>query len=788
MRIPVAAPRAVTAAVLALFASTAAIAQDKPKESDKDADPQRVTVTATKRLTAVQDTPLAVTAFSGRDLEKAQVKDLTTLQSLVPNLSVEQHGDSGGVHVFLRGVGSTNHTEIGDPAVAFHVDGVYSPRPQGATVLMYDLASVEVARGPQGTLFGRNATAGSVNLVTAKPRLGDSSGHAGLVIGDRHRLGVQAAMSFPLGDKAALRVAAISERQDGWVEYQPRSNVQPGARKYGAVDQQGARVTLLWQPTESLTTTTAVEYYRDNGAGQVMLMQTPRAGQKWNSALIDTPGILEQDNVTLRTRIDWAITPAVELSYIGSVSSMARKNASDDDAGVLPGFKQEHRTEWSRFNNSTHELNLKSTDSGAFQWIAGLFSIKEDNRIRFDIDISQIPAPAGTGPIVVHPVNAGDTAWAMSFIQPKRTLSSNAVFGQGTLKFTEQLALTAGARYTKETKKDVGGRNWVCPDFGATIGTGGRLIGPGGPVTAERCGSAHAPGTWPGGGANDGKTEDDATTYLVRGEWKPNRDFLAYATVTSGFKSGGLSDGGRRHKPEFLTNYEAGAKMEFFNRQLALNLSAFVMKYKDMQVSSIEFTGEGAARQQQLVTSNAARATIKGLEGEWSWRLTRDARLIGNVSWLNAEYDEFVTCDSALLDCNNPANVVNLKGNKLPHAPEFSTTVGFEHDFTMGGRKLTPRVQAHYQTKTNLQQFDAIGANASAAARAYPDARQQEAYGKVDFSLRYGDASDKWYLEAFVVNATDEKVKTDAAWRGSNTWVSFYHPPRTYGVRTNYRF
>jgi iron complex outermembrane receptor protein len=441
---------AIPAAALLLLASMTTLAQDKPKEGEKEAEAQRVTVTATKRLTTVQDTPLAVTAFSQRDLEKAQVKDLTSLQALIPNLTVEQHGDSGGVHVFLRGVGSTNHTELGDPAVAFHVDGVYSPRPQGATVLMYDLASVEVARGPQGTLFGRNATAGSVNLVTAKPKLGDASGHAGVVIGDRNRLGVQAAMTFPLGEKTALRLAAISERQDGWVEFQPRSNVQPGARKFGAVDQQGARATLLWQPTDNVTTTTALEYYRDNGAGQIMLAHSPRPGQKWNSALVDTAGILAQDNTTLRTRVDWAISPAIELSYIGSVSSMARKNASDDDAGVQPGFKQEHRTEWSRFNNHTHELNLKSTDGGAFQWIAGLFSINEDNRIRFDIDISDIGTPAaGGGPIVVVPTKASDTAWAMSFIQPKRTLSSNAVFGQGTLKLNDQLSVTAGARYTK---------------------------------------------------------------------------------------------------------------------------------------------------------------------------------------------------------------------------------------------------------------------------------------------------------------------------------------------------
>jgi iron complex outermembrane receptor protein len=780
-------PRAVSAAVLALLAGTPALAQT----TTPDADSQRVTVTATKRLTTVQDTPLAVTAFSQRDLDKAQVKDLSTLQSMVPNLTVEQHGDSGGVHVFLRGIGSTNHTELGDPAVAFHVDGIYSPRPQGATVLMYDLASVEVARGPQGTLFGRNATAGSVNLVTAKPKLGDSSGSAGIVVGDRARMGLQAAMNLPLGDNTALRIAAISDKQDGWVDFQPRSNVLPGAKKYGATDQAGLRATLLWVPSANVTTTTALEYYRDAGAGQVSLMQTPRAGQKWNSALIDTPGMLDQDNTTLRTRVDWAISPALELSYIGSVSTMARKNASDNDAGTQPGFKQEHRTEWSRFNSNTHELNLKSTDGGSFEWIAGLFSVNEDNRIRFDIDISQSPLMAGGGPIVVNPVAGTDTAWAMSFIQPKRTLSSNAVFGQGTFKLSPTLSATAGARYTSEEKKDVGGRNWVCPDFGATIASGGHLIGAGGAVDAVSCASAYAPATWNNatGGANDGVTKDNAATYLGRVEYKPSRDLLAYATVSTGFKSGGLSDGGRRHKPEFLTNFELGAKAEFFDRTLALNIDAFVMKYKDMQVSAIEYTGTGIARQQQLVTSNAARATVRGIEAEWSWRLSRADRITGNASLLDAKYDDFLTCDSALLDCGLASSVVNLKGDALPHAPKFSTTVAYEHDFaTASGARLTPRVQLHHQSRTKLGVFGDMDSRYSAAARATPDARFQAAYTTADLSLRYEEAKARWFMEAFVVNAGDQKVKTDASWVTNSTWTSFYNPPRTYGMRANYRF
>ena len=776
-------------ALLTGIVQAPAHAQAQAQSSAPDTTVERVIITTTKRLTTVQDTPQAVTAISMRELDKAQARDLSSIQALIPNLTVEQHGDSGGVHVFLRGIGSTNHTEIGDPAVAFHVDGVYSPRPQGATVLMFDLASVEVARGPQGTLFGRNATAGSINLVTAKPKLGETGGNASVIFGDRNRVGVQAVLNLPLAEKLALRVSAISEKQDGWVDFQPRSYVQPGAAKYGAVNQQGVRTTLLWEPDEALSATLAAEYFRDNGAGNVSLAQTPRAGQKRYSALIDTPGVLDQDVLQMRGRIDWRPTSGLELSYIGSLTRMERQNASDNDAGTQPGFKQEHRTEWSRFDSSTHELNLKSTGDGPFQWIAGAFLVKEDNRIRFDIDISQTAVPPGGAPIVVFPVLAADTAWAMSFIQPKRTLDSKAIFGQGTFKLTKDLGLTLGARYTDEGKKDVGGRNWVCPQFGATIGSGGRLIGPGGPVTVATCGSAYAPGTWPGGGANDGEINDTASTYLGRVEYKVSKDILTYATVSSGFKSGGLSDGGRRHLPEFLTNYEVGAKAEFFDRALALNLAAFFMKYKDMQVSAIEYTGTGIARQQQLVTSNAAKATIKGLEAEWSWRLSKADRFSGNLSFLQARYDDFLTCDSALLDCSVAANVVNLKGEDLPHAPKFSTTFAYEHDFTTAaGSRITPRVQLHHEARTKLGTFGAMNAAYPAAATATPDARFQAAYSTVDLSLRYEEPKGRWYVEAFVVNAGDEEVKTDASWVTGSTWTSFYRPPRTLGLRASMKF
>ncbi len=784
------------AAILAV-SGTAAAQQGEPVggRETQTAAVDEIIVTATKRSLSLQDTPIAVSAFGQDTLDRAQVNDLATLQTLVPNLTVEQHGDSGGVHVYLRGIGSANHTELGDPAVAFHVDSVYSPRPQGATVLMYDVERVEVLRGPQGTLFGRNATAGVVNIITAKPRFDDFSASGEFIVGNYERVGTRAHVNVPVTDNFAFRIAGATERRDGFVDFQERSAAVRN-RKYGAADQVAVRGTALWEPTEQIRATVAAEYYRDNGTGNIALLQTKRPGTKRYSALVDTPGYLDQDNLSFRGQLDYSPTDWLELTYIGGYNDMGRKNASDNDAGAIPGFKQEHRTEYSSFESFTHEVQAKSAGDGPLQWIVGAFYMEEDNAIRFDIDISQIPASRipPFGPIIVNPTQPGDTAYSMSFVQPKRTLNSKAAFAQATYSVTDDIRLTGGIRRTTEKKKDVGGRNWVCPDFGATIGQGGRLLGPGGALTPESCGSVYAStgGNWPGGGFNDGKTKDSKTTWLARGEWDINDDLMTYASVSTGFKSGGLSDGGRRHLPETLTNYEVGFKASL-GRALTFNAAAFYMDYKDLQVSAVERLPSG---QQQLVTSNAASATIKGFEGELNWAITEADTLSGFFSVLDAEYDEFLTIDTTFFDSANLGNTVDLGGRKLRHAPTFSATAIYEHAFEFGnGGRLVPRIQFHYETKSTLSPFNDV------YPTLYRGAGEQKAFTKTDLSVRYEGADGNWTLEAFVQNLEDKAIKTDiqnigASSNGTPTtaptnlgnWVAFYNPPRTYGARLSYRF
>ncbi|WEF34754.1 TonB-dependent receptor [Pseudoduganella chitinolytica] len=769
---------------------------------------ERIVVTANRRDQLVQDTPLAVSAFTQDTLQNNQVKDLASLTALVPSLVVEPHSDSGGVHVYLRGVGSANHTELGDPAVAFYVDGIYLPRPQGATALMYDLAHVEVARGPQGTLNGRNSTAGAVNLVSAAPNTTRTMGSASVTAGNRHRLQVQGMINLPFGDNVALRVAAIKDSHEGYVDFARGSNVPPGADKYGAQDQAGARATLLWKLTPALRATFIADYYEDKGAGNVYLAQEPPAGQDRWSAVIDTPGALDQSIATYKTKWNWAATDWLDVQYLGSWSRLQRSNASDADAGMFLGFKAENRTEWGQFDSHSNELQLRSAGTGPVQWVAGLFEFGEKNRIRFDIDRSQISEATlrqdlAAGNVIFVRPTVGEYASAMSFIQGDRQLKSKAVFAQGSYDLNEQTKVTAGARYTKDHKFDRGGQNWACPNWpdnaprGTEVLTPNQLaqlvtpgtglinthnIGPGGPVTVANCGNTP--------GDNTADLEYGQATWLGRVEYKPAKDILAFASVTTGFHSPAIGDGGATTKPEKLTSYEIGFKSDLLGRTLTLNLDAFWMKYKDKLESQVV--------NNTLQNFNAAGATVKGIEAEFAWRPSQAARIGGNATWLRAAYDSFLSCDidAARANgqaCGTTAPTEDVGGSVLKHAPRFATTVMGEYDFAVAGGRLTPRLQAHHETRS----FIASGAF-SRDVPGHPGVKQQPAYTTLDMSVRYEPANKAYTAELFVNNATDREVKHDAVevctqvgapcQPNQQIWAAYYNQPRTFGARLSMKF
>lgn len=731
---------------------------------------QEVIVTATKRETKLQDTPIAISAFSQDSLDRGQVKDITDLAKFVPGLAFAEQGDQSAILLTLRGIGNDSaYTEVADPEVAMYVDGIYSPRAQGASVLMYDMERVEVDRGPQGTLFGRNATVGAVNLISAKPTLDKEYGSAEVVAGSYARFGTRGMFNLPVTKDFALRFAFASEKHDGYVDYQAAPNVagvNPQAfvsngTKYYAGDQKSFRVSGLWTPTEKLTWNLNFEWYEDTGAPVLNLMQDPRPGQKLWSALIDSAPEQDRFSKAIHSRMDYAINDYLDFSYIAGASWIGGSTQVDADAGTLPptsattpstAFEQ-NNTVWSAYDFFSHEVQLKSSGVHTIDWIVGAYYSHETNRIRFDID-------------ELNGYRGGTESWSGSFIQADREIESMAGFGQAVYHVTDDFRLTGGFRFTRDDKRDTGGRNITCN--GCTQPIFGRD-----PYSLPNYAVSN----------NDVYGEWTKPTWLVRGDVDVIKDvLLAYASVGTGFKSGNIEDGGRLAGPETLTNYEIGAKSTLFGGKATLNVAGYYEDFTGYQINqAVTFRdANGNITSTQLITQNAEGAKAYGLEVELAARLTHNDTLQLSLSAQHTELESLLSVDNRLYSGNDLTHLQQLKGNALPHAPSIGGTIGYEHVFDLpSGASITPRVSTHFESRSWLSYFNVPGYD------------EQKAYTRTDLAVRYEAPSGRWSLEGFVQNLENDNIKTNAGTFGgpaTPVWTAVYMPPQTWGFRAKASF
>jgi iron complex outermembrane receptor protein len=759
-----------------------------------------VQVTATKRSTPLQKTPVAISAISADTLEKEHVNNVADITKLVPGFAATTEGDHGVITLTLRGIGNDSaKTEYADPEVALFVDGVYTPRAEAAAGLLLDLASAEVLRGPQGTLWGRNSTVGAVNFQTAKPELGSEFGYAQMEVGDYAHLGLRAAVNVPVSDTFAFRVAVAQEQHDGYVDYQSPNGQLPSlasqqaayiasggtlatfkpidpniyvtsGQKYNAQDQAAARVSTLWTPTDTLTWNLSLEYFRDRGTPNANLMQSPRSGQDFWSILADTPAELNRSSYALRSRVDWALNDAMSLSYIAGFSKATGSSDFDQDGGiVLPtsfatgGVYQDDRTNFEHYRSSSHELDLKSSGDNPIDWILGLYYAAEDNSIRFDIPIFN-GTPQGT------------VSWQGSFIQPKETVDSYAGFGQATWHLSDSLRLTAGARYTHDQKENDGGLN-----YGWTYDASVPQI----PITPSTIPSAST--GFAVSAVNSGRYSASKPTWLLRMDTDLSTNALLYGSVSTGYKSGGLQDGGVPYKGESLVNYEAGIKLSFLDHHVTWNSAVYHEDFKNFQLSAPITFIDGS---HGLGFSNVQGTTkVTGFESELAALLGEADKLnlvfsaipqkkLGTLLYAGSnDYGGLPACAPA----SGIGNCLNISGNTLAHAPDASATLIYEHKFTFSnGGYLVPRISGHYETSSWLSPFN-LGAG-----------DQQKTYFRGDLSARYTNAEDKWWTGVYLNNFTDVKVRTNAgravAPDGSFIYTSQYLAPRTFGVNFGVNF
>jgi iron complex outermembrane receptor protein len=809
-------------AVLALLAGAVpAWAQtDKP---DVNKLPE-VIVTATKKTTSLQKTPVAVTAISAEALEDAHMTTILDIVHLVPGLQATAQGDHGVTTMTLRGIGNdTAKTEYADPEVALFVNGVYTARPEGAAALMFDMAGVEVLRGPQGTLWGRNSTVGAVNFKTAPADLKQQYGNVEAGMGNFGRLGLRGHFNVPLASDLAIRFAFAHEQHDGYVDYQnptrytaaqqqaawlaadPANTLAQwrpinynlfvqGGPKYSAQDQTGARVSLHWQPSKVLSWDVSYERFQDRGTPSMSVVQTPRAGQKFWSALIDTAPYLYRNSDVIRSRLDYDLSDDVRLSYVAGVSKFFGASTFDQDMGQRgaptsfatggAGF-QEDRTNWSKYRSHSHEVQLQSTGKKDVDWILGLYYGAENNGIRFDIPIFN-----GT--------QEGTVGWQGSFVQPKETVDTKAAFGQVTFNVTDALHLTGGVRYTKDVRENINGRGhgWAYdPAFAAVP------VDPGCDTSGVNlkggCGFGE-------GDVNDGRYSGSKATYLARVNYDIDKSNMIYASVATGYKSGGLQDRGATYKPENLTSYEVGYKTTLADGAVTFNTALYHLNFKDFQFGAPAIDPSGA---RFFGFSNAKGAKVSGLEFELAAKPTADDRVHLSGAFTKSKLGELVgfSNDYALPACTDPrayktpgdptsgyisSNCLDVTGNEMPHAPRLSATFLWEHTFHLtGDNTFAPRLSLHYETKSYLSVFNLASGNSRYNPAVYngvTDGDLQKSYARLDLGARY--TAKAWYADVFVRNVTDGKVKTSAGGGTNGVFTAQYKPPRTIGVNVGTDF
>lgn len=713
---------ATTALAIGLAPATA-LAQSADQESDTG----DIIVTANRTESSLQDTPIAVTALTDDDLIQQGVTDMTALGTKVPGLNI---GNTG--QIFMRGVGTTNVTEVANGAVATYLDGVYLARPlQMVTADLFDVERVEALRGPQGTLYGRNATAGSINIITKKPTF-DTEGEAAIQYGNYNTLIAGAVANVPLSDRIAIRATAQSSSHDG---YTPTANsIDNRAPDQDSVDTKKFRVQVLAEPTDNLSVLLAADYLSDgNIRGTRGVQRLPRTdgtperqGGSTNPAWNDTYGWGASAEVKLQTGIG-------ELTYLGA-HRVFKMNWLQDyiQFGGVNGAGEVR--ERGTFTSDQQELRLAGS-AGPLDYITGVFYFKESGWIR-----AQFLLPSGS----YFVTDASDVG-----------AESYAAYAQGTLHVGDALRLTGGVRYTHDEKSRFGSTYLLDSDF--------ELVG------SESENSAK--GSW------------EKVTWKLGADFDITPDSMVYASVSTGYNAGGYFDGtsDNIYGPENITAYEVGSKNKLFGGLLTANISAFYYQFTDIQVPTYKVLENGA---RSGITLNAGKARIYGAELESQLRPTDNDSIDFALSLLNTKYTSFYLPNgdtysiAAATAIGSTDYTADYSGNRLPRSPDVTMTLGYQHVFDLdSGATVTPRIQGHYESGkyyhyTNLE------------------SSWQGKYATGDATVTYVSADGNWTVMGYVRNITDRLVYVDMEPTSSDFSVAYVNlnAPRTYGVRIGLKF
>jgi iron complex outermembrane receptor protein len=754
-----------------------------------------IVVTAQRRTESSQRAGIAIDVVSGAEVLSQGVTQPSDLNRIVPSLQVQ---DAGGANktFFLRGVGNFTVNGYSDPAIAVNYDGVYLGRPTSTSGLFYDLERLEVLKGPQGTLYGRNATAGAINILPAKPKLDDVSGFVDASYGNYNAVNVQGALNLPLGSIAAIRLSGNVVSRDGYLSD-------------GTSDEetQAARAQLLVEPSPDLTLRLAADWSHSGGKGVgssydgAYALNFATGGYAFVPSGLDASiGLFDPKAQAYRQTLFLGVSgrtadPLANDVYLNNdfygVNGELTWDTGVGTLTVIPAWRKA-------------DLNY---NFGAAAFI-GLIR-EEDEQYSFEARFNGKrigPFDYVLGAYYFDETVNGNYTFAQQALNAYQFYTSKtkswALFGRVVANVTDRLRLIGGLRYTDD-HKDFNGQADVfvvvctqrnafgvpsCPTTPLLpVGTSYTSLQP--PFIVPPPGQARPIGAT-GAILSRVTTLVDATLPNSQVTWRGAAEFdlapksLLYASVERGYRSGGfsLAAGYETYKPEFITAYTVGVKNRFFGNRLQLDVEAFWWDYTDQQIGRI---GVDANGNQGQFSQNIGQSTIKGVEGTVDYLPLPDTLLTGEIQYLDSRYKSFVYTQPVgntppLTGCPTTLAAgiytINCSGFPAFNAPKWTLTVGAQQTAHLGAFKLVGSVDTQYRSSRYVE------------AEFLP---QELVHGTwtTNVQLGFGPDDGRWQVIGFIRNLENDRIIVNTPTVSvASALVATTSAPRTFGARVHYSF
>jgi len=782
----------------ALAFASQAYAQDDSAEDDKEYALKTVLVTAEKRSENLQNVAVSVSAFTSTEMEGLKLRESADIAAQIPNLQVTNPSGDGFPIFSLRGVSMNDFSANQSSPVASYVDEVYKGNPAIQGIQMYDLERIEVLRGPQGTLYGKNSTGGAVNFVTKLPGMG-SGGYITAGIGNFNRRELKGALDVPLvGDKLGLRVAGTWTEADGWFE-----NVLPDVKDGGAIGEHGVRATLLWQPTSqfeailraSTSRQEAVShgiqafnivpdgagggiYSLYNALGATSAVDGTRTGLDFFEFDSDQDTKRRIQGDALALTVNWDLTDSLTLTSVSSWDDGEFYNPEDVDGTSNQVLRATYYDEATQISQ---DLRVSSGFNGPFNFIAGVYASKEEvyntTGIGYFLDLDAntdgvldyldcadvLQTTTGSGPttqageeteLVLNEfgVSLADFFPAGCLVQNQfdQDRITYAGYFNGTYDLSDNLRFQFGLRRTRDEAS--------LENFSARIlGSDGIAIVntiPGDPVD-------------PYAVIPDRDFVDQEWTGKIGLDYTTDSGTLLYANYNRGYRSGAFNAQGffdpsevTKVEPELLDSFEIGLKTRLFHERLQLNAAAFHYVYKNQQFLDVD----PDSLAQRLV--NIEKSKVSGAEVELVAQLTPALLLNAGVGLLDSEVEEGVLSG------------VDLSGNPLVLSPDLNANLGLDWElFENSYGRVTVHGDASY---TSEQYFDIFSV----------DRLEQDGYAVLNARVQYEPDTYQVQFALWAKNITNEEYRTSVIDLQSAVGFDYSHigPPRTFGAEITYRF